>query len=241
MPEQNQDAQAGSSSALGEAIASLPEVQQEAQSVQQESQAPTAQQGETQEQNVPFNQHPRFQELIEERNYYREQLSNLIQQRQQQPQQPQQAPQEIGNTPEEREFWRMQRQIAREEAMKVASEKEKEISNSIAILTQEITSTRLQDFRNRHPDIKPNSPEERAIAEKVAQRIPLEDAYRIVMYDKKIAEAGKQGVQQSKQQMEAKKQANVEQNSIPPIAVPPTKEKLTLRQRIEKNAKEMGF
>jgi hypothetical protein len=59
------------------------------------------------------------------------------------------------------------------------------------------------------------------------------------MWDKRSADAEKQANSNIKQKIEAKKQANVEQRSIPQGGTAPTKSKLTLRQRIEASAKDL--
>src|SRR3990167_4578419 len=119
MPEENQGAPETSPSPLAAAIASSPEALEEPT---QETQTPPAQEGVTQEPvvetTVPYS---RFKEVVDEKNWHKQQMERMLQERQSQQQfpQPQQPPQELGNTPEEREFWRMQRQIAKEEAEKV--------------------------------------------------------------------------------------------------------------------------
>ena len=234
-----QGAQETSPSPLADAIASSPEAQQQIEQTQ-ETQTSPAQEEVTQESaeeaKIPYS---RLKEVVDEKNWYKQQLEKMFQERQaqQQFQQPTQSPQELGNTPEEREFWRMQRQIAKEEAEKVFGK----VTPVIDAGRMELAQIKVQQFRTQHPDIKSNSPEEIAIAEKIQMGYLPEDAYRSVMWDSKVAETEKQTNQSIKQKMEAKKQANVEQRSIPSGAVPPTKEKLTLRQRIEKQAQEFGI
>ena len=240
-----QDVNAESSSALGAAIASSPEAlneqTQEAQTQTAETQGDTQEQTEQQaeEARVPYS---RLKEVVDEKNWYKQQLEiRLSQQTQQQPQQPTTPPQELGNTPEEREFWRVQRQIAREEAERVSREQLGRISPVIDAGRMELAQMKVQQFRNAHPDIKPNSPEEIQIAEKINMGYLPEDAYRTVMWDKVKVQAEKQANTQVKQKIEAKKQANVEQRTIPQGGTAPTSQKLTLRQRIENAAKDLDF
>lgn len=241
--ENEQGAPAESPSALADAIASSPEaLEQEAQGSEQGTP-----QKPTQEQNVPFNEHPRFKELIEERNYYRGLLEKQMQNQQQaqqfqQPQSPQpQQPQELGNTPEEREFYRLQRQIAREEALKVSQEQLGQIRPVIDAGRQELARMKVAQFRSEHPDIKPNSPEELAVAERINAGYTTEDAYRAVMWDSKFSDTERQKNQQNQQQNEAKKRANVEQRSIPPSAALPTNSKIPLRDRIKQEADKLQW
>jgi hypothetical protein len=230
MDEQIDATENSSDSTLGEAIAATPEVQQEAQEQVAES---VSEKTETPEQ-VPFNEHPRFKELIEERNWYRQQLER----QQVQPQQQQPTTDEFaGMTPEEERFWR----AVDARAEKKAEQKFRQVNPMLDAGIRELTNMKVQQFRDTHKDIKPDSPEELRIAQKINMGYLPEDAYRAVMWDRKSADAEKQANSQIKQKMEAKKQANVEQSSIPSGVNSHTKEKLTLRQRIERDAKEMGL
>jgi hypothetical protein len=105
----------------------------------------------------------------------------------------------------------------------------------------ELAQMQTEQFRRDHPDIKPDSSEEFSIAEKIRQGYLPEDAYRSVMWDVKVVEADKKAKQNIQQKTEAKKQANVEQRSIPTGATSPTNEKLSLRQRIEREANKLEW
>jgi len=232
--EVKQDAQQESSPALAEAIASSPEALTEGKP--QGTETGTPQQPESQEQ-VPFNEHPRFKELIDERNWYKQQLEQrLAQQSQQQPQQPTQDPY-VGMTAEEEKFFRM----IDARAEKIAEQKLRQISPVIDAGRMELVQMKVQQFRVAHSDIKPNSPEEIAIAEKIQLGYLPEDAYKTVMWDKKVADAEKQGNINVKQRIEAKKQANVEQRSIPQGGISPTKSKLSQLERIRQEADKLDW
>jgi hypothetical protein len=239
MEDVKQDVKQESSSALGEALASSPEA---AEQQTQEAQTPPAEQGETQgqeeqqteEARVPYS---RFKDVVEEKNWYKQQLEQrLSQQQPQQQQQPATNPY-AGMTPEEERFWR----AVDERARMQAAEQFKQIAPVIDAGRQELATMKVQQFRNAHPDIKPDSPEEIAIAEKINAGYPPEDAYKLVMWDRRVAQAEKQANSVVKQKIEAKKQANVEQSSIPQGTTAPIKSKMTLRERIEQNAREIGF
>ena len=235
-PEENQGAQETSPSPLAEAIASSSEALEEQT---QETQTPPAQEGVTQEpveeSKIPYS---RLKEVVDEKNWYKQQMERMLQQQQsqQQFQQPTQDPY-ANMTADEEKFFRM----IDARAEKIAESKLRQISPVIDAGRMELAQMKVQQFRMQHPDIKANSSEEIAIAEKIQIGYLPEDAYRSVMWDSKVAETEKQTNQTNKQKIEAKKQANVEQKSIPAGAVSPTKEKLTLRQRIEKVATESGF
>uniref|UniRef100_A0A6M3KL41 Uncharacterized protein n=1 Tax=viral metagenome TaxID=1070528 RepID=A0A6M3KL41_9ZZZZ len=240
MPE-TPDVTPNPSSALGEAIASSPEAL-EAPVTPQDAQTPPAEtEGVSQEEEarVPYS---RLKEVVDEKNWLKQQLELQLQNRQQpQPQQPTQPQQEMGNTPEEREFWATQRRIAREEAEKVSQQQLGNIRPVIDAGRMELAQLKVQQFRNSHPDVKANSPEEVAIAEKINMGYLPEDAYKVVMWESKTATTEKQVKQQFKQTMDAKKQANVEQHSIPSGSLPPVNKNLPLRDRIKAEADKLDW
>jgi hypothetical protein len=217
MPDKAKDVSENSStpSALEGAIASSPEVQQEAQQQAQEAQSPTAEQGVVQEQaevqeeegRIPYS---RFKEKVDEANWLKQQLELRLQQEQAQRQfqQPTQNPY-AGMTPEEERFWR----AVDERARKIAQEETKQISPMLEAGVRELTNMKVQQFRQTHPDIKTNSPEEMEIAQRIKQGYTPEDAYWSVMGPRGIRVAEEKGKQQAKQQIAAKKAANVETSS----------------------------
>lgn len=228
MPEQI-DAQAAPSSALEGAIASSPEVQEEAQQAP-ETQTPPAQQGDNQEQteqqeseNVPFHKHPRFQELIEENRWLKQNMETIIQQRQaqQQFQQPNSDPY-AGMTPEEEKFHRMIDEKIKQTASRIVDSKMQSINPMLEAGAKEIAAIKVQEFRKAHPNIKSGSVEEYEIAKRISEAtrfgysLSSDEAYWAVMGPKGVKVAREEGKQQIKQQIEAKKRANVESaSSIP--------------------------
>ena len=240
--EEKQDVTPESSSALGEAIASSPEAQEQIDQQVQGTETVTPQQTVSPEQpeqqvedaRVPYS---RLKDVVDEKNYWREMAMKQSQiHPQPQPQQPTQDP-FAGMTPDEERFWR----AVDARAEKIAEGKIRQISPVIDAGRQELATMKVQQFRTAHPDIKANSPEEIAIAERISSGYLPEDAYRAVMWDSRVTSAEKQANNQVKQRIEAKKQANVEQRSIPQGASPPTKDKLTLRQRINKAAEGLDL
>lgn len=209
MPDE-QDAQATSSapSAIEQAIASSPEVKEEAQQ-SQEAQTPPAEQGETQEQEpqqeesrVPYS---RLKEVIDEKNWLRQQLERTQQQHQQPIQQPTHDPY-ANMTPEEERFWR----AVDDRASKIADQKLQQVTPVIDAGRMELAQMKVANFRAAHPDIKADSPEEVAIAQRISSGYHPEDAYWSVMGPRGVRSAQQQVKQQVKQQMTAKSKANVE-------------------------------
>lgn len=225
MPEEKRGAKEEiSPTPLEGAIADSPSVQQEAQEQIEGTQTPPAKEGEVQEEveeqeteDVPLHEHPRFKEVIEEKNWYKNQMEQLMQLQQAPQQQPTtpQEPQERGNTPEEREFWRAQRQIAKEEAERVYQSK---VTPQLQAGAAELARMKLREFRSNHPDVKANSPEEMEIANRIKTGYDIEDAYWATMGPRGVQRAADQQVKKQKQKIVAKKQANVEHTgSVKPI------------------------
>ena len=208
MPEEIKDANIQEeTSPLEGAVADSPTAEKEAQA--QVSEAATPEQAVTQEpvkEEVPLHEQPRFKEVIAEKNWYKQQLEEQLQ-RQQAPQPPP-TPTDpyAGMTPEEKVFWMKQREIAREEARKEFSQN---VAPQIEAAKREFARLQISQFRDNHPDVKPDSPEEMQIAAKVRQGYSLDDAYKVVMWGRKVGEKQQQQTQQQQQRLQAKRQANV--------------------------------
>lgn len=237
MPDETNDVTADPSSALGEAIASSPEaLNEQAQGTETVTpQKTVSQEPEQEEPRVPYS---RLKDVVDEKNYFRqlweqERQSKLSQQQFQQPTQPQ----ELGATPEEREFWK----AVDNRAKAIAEQTLKQISPVIDAGRMELAQMKVQQFRDAHRDIKPNSPEEIMIAEKIQSGYLPEDAYKVVMWEKKVLDTENKVNIQAKQKIEAKKQANVESNSIPNGVNTHTKEKISLRDRIQREADKLDW
>ena len=219
---------------LADAIASSPEALEETQESQTPAKEEVAQEEQAEEARIPYS---RLKEVVDEKNWYKTQLEQRLNQPQQQPQQPT-TPPELGNTPEEREFWKAV--DARADAR--AEQKFRQIAPVIDAGRMELAQMKVQQFRNAHPDIKSNSPEEIAIAERISSGYLPEDAYKVVMYDKQKAQAERQVNSNNKVKIEAKKQANVEQRSIPQGGTSPLgKGKLSQLERIKQEADKLDW
>ena len=182
-----------------------------------EAETPTPKEGETQEQIEPQEEervpYSRFKEKVDETNWYKRQLEAQLQRPQQQFPQPQPQDPYAGMTPEERVFWQSVDKRAEEKARQIVNT---EIRPVIDAGRMEIARMSVAQFRQRYTDVKPNSPEEIAIAEKIQQGYVPDDAYRAVMWD---AVMGRNTVKQQQTQQhktEMKKKANVETGSITP-------------------------
>jgi len=223
-------------SALESAIASSPEVTEATPPVE-EAQTPTAEQGEIPKQEeeegrIPYS---RFKEKVDEANWYKQQLENRLNQPTPQPIQPTQDPY-AGMTAEEKVFWQKvhtdQRKIAQEELAKVQP--------VIDAGRMELAQIKVAEFRRAHSDIKPNSPEEMEIAQRISSGYLPDDAYWSVMGPRGIRVAEEKGKQQVKKQIEAKKQANVESSASVPTQAQSTPKKSFREDFLERWTAEEG-
>jgi hypothetical protein len=225
-------------SPLEDAVASSSEAEQQTQ----ETETPTPQEGVTpepeepqaEEQRVPYD---RFKEKVDEANWYKQQLeAQIARQQAPQPVAPQADPY-ANMTPEEKVFWQNVDRRAEQKAKELF---EQQISPQLEAAKKEFAVQRIEAFRKEHPEIKTNSPEEQMIAEKVRQGYFLEDAYKVVMYEKKVAEKQLSSQQQQKQRLEAKKKANVvSQQSVSQQSVKPPKE--TYEEEVRRKMNEMSM
>lgn len=227
-------------SALESAVASSPEGNVEAKQPVQEAEAATPKEEATQEPvaveeegRIPYS---RFKEKVDEANWLKQQLELTIQQRQQQLsiQQPLQDPY-AGMSAEERVFWQGIDKRIQDSATQIADARVRQISPVIDAGRMELAQMKVQQFRVQHPDIKSNSPEEMDIAQKIQQGYTPDDAYWAVMGPRGIRVAVQQEKQQAKQQIAAKKMANIETSvsvNRPSVEIPKTIPK-TASERFE--------
>lgn len=241
MVEDNKDVQSDSSPELEAALeGSAPSTEQQTP----ETETSTPQQDETQEQDeqqteeqrIPYS---RFKEKVDETNWLKDQLSQQLQQRQQPVQQPlQQQAQDpyAGMTPEERVFLQGRDSRAEEIARKII---DKEIRPIIDAGRMEMARMNVAQFRQRYSDVKPESQEELAIAQKIQSGYTPDDAYLVVMGPNKMAALEARTRQQTKSKTQQKRQANVETAGVTPAAQTPPNE--TFEDELRRRMKEEGL
>jgi hypothetical protein len=239
-----QDVQQDSSPALEAAMEASAASEQQTQQSQTETaeQAVTEEQTveqpvQTEEQKVPYT---RFQEVNQEKNWYKQQLEQQLANQQQMPQQIQQPPpqqnQYANMTPEEERFWR----AVDERAAKVANEQFQKVTPLFNTGLQEIASMKVQQFRQAHPDIKPNSPEEVEIASRIQTGYDPNDAYWSVMGPRGVQRAENMAVKKVQQKIVQKRQANVESSAgVAPASQPKPKE--TIEETFNRISREEGL
>ncbi len=204
----------------------------------------------------PFHTHPRFQELIQERN----ELKQTTQQLQQQlidltgrvtPQQQQQvAEQKLyeANTPEEKQFWAQVEKIADAKATKARAEAEARYQQEIAGYQKMVSTVIADRFLEKHSDVGKGSAEMAQIVKKAQKDASLgkdlveslEDAYRVVMFDRKAQMEVDKAVKSNQTKTKQKLAANVEKKGIPQNSgLPPGND--SLEDAFSKAWKECGL
>lgn len=176
---------------------------------------------------VPFNQHPRWKEVLQDRDYWKQAAMEAIEKAKQPAPQPQNDPYS-GMTLEEKAFWERNKKEAQAAAREVFLEESRKIIPELHQTRSEVTGLILRDFRKEHPDIQPGSEEEVQIAEKFKQYYrpgtnpidALNDAYLLVTAPRKFKET-EETVRKKLTEEHTKKQqnkiaANLEGPNIPP-------------------------
>jgi hypothetical protein len=194
-----------------------------------------------QEKPVPFHEHPRWKEKMQELEYYKQLALKAVER-------PVQAPQPAvvddpyaGMDEQTKAFWRQVDDRAEKIATRRVAEKEDVIKRELA-QTREITANVLyKNFLKENPDVVPGSQEENEIAQYVSRGYPLEHAKKVVMYDR-IVQTKAQAVKQTQvNRIEQKQKANLETATIPPVNGIPQKVKLSFREIMDQKMKEAGY
>ena len=188
---------------------------------------------------VPFNEHPRWQEIMEERKFLREQLA-IANSRQvaQQPAQAIEADPYAGMDAETKTFY--QNLDKRNEAIikKAVAEKEVEFKRELSETKQILATVAYERFQSKHPDVSPNSPEEAAIAKLYSRGYALDDAYKVAMFDKMQNQKVQQAQVKKTQTIQNKVAANVETSTIPANSGLPQGKKQSIREYVEEQIRK---
>ena len=184
----------------------------------------------------PFNEHPRWKEVQDERRILQQQnqqLMELLQKQQTVVQQPQ-APENM--TPEEKVFWEKNAEFFNKQAAPIIQRLENELKET------KMTQMALiyRDFQSRHPDVSPGSQEEAKIADYFRKGLDLDTAYDAVFAPIKAQKEIEKVRGQQQQKIQQKIQANVETNSVTPSAIPAAEPK-NFRDRLRESFKQAGI
>lgn len=205
----------------------------------------TAQKPVEPKEEPPFHEHPRFKELISEKRELQEQNKQLLETLRSMPRQEQAAVIEqkeyLANTPEEKEFWRTVEATADRLATKKIAEKEKQFSAQIGAVYKQVGAIAAKEFLKDHPDVKRESDDLKDIVALSSQRgLDLDEAYKIVMFDKAQQLAVEKEKTKQQQNVKARQAANVETSSIPHNSIIKPKD-ASLESAMDAAAKELGL
>lgn len=201
------------------------------------------------EQETPFHEHPRWKERQaelererQEKAYWQQQAQKALEiaNRSTTHHVPEEDPL-AGVSPEERQAWERIQKLARIEAEKIVKSKEEIFNREIQQTREHVVALAYQDFQRKHPDVTPNSPEEIEIAKRVKQGYPLEDAYKIVMFDRNAQRAANQVKQQVNDKTKQKMAANLETSTIPQNSGIPQQKKQSFRDSTEELLRKAGY
>ena len=220
---------------------SISEEQKKSEQAESHPAAPADTTAKKVEQEPPFHEHPRWKQLMEEREYLRQQNQQLMefaQKSQQIQSQPQRDP-TIDMTPEEKAFWDKNRQFIRQEAESIVKPREELFQREIIELKQMNVALVAQNFFREHQDIKRGSIEESKIADLFRRGIDLDTAYETVTAPLKA----KQEVETVRKQFQTKQtekiKANVETSTVAEGI--PRKDTRSFRQRLSDDLTKAGF
>lgn len=174
------------------------------------------------EKEPPFNEHPRWKELQEDRRELREQNERLQAQLLQiventKPTEPQIKEKLYdAETPEEREFWAKIEKIADAKAKERESELIKKFEAERTALYNQYGKLAAESFLKSHPDIKRGSQELKEIVRTAhTKNLDLDEAYRLVMWEDAQTRAVEEFKKKQQQKNKDKLAANLETNTIP--------------------------
>lgn len=188
---------------------------------------------------VPFNEHPRWQELMDERRWLREQL-DLANKRQivAAPAPASEPDPYAGMDEETKRFYQNVDRRAEQIARKIAAEKEDAITREINETRKILATVAYERFQVKHPDVLPNSNEEKTIAALYSKGYSLDDAYKVAMFDRVQNQKVQQAQAKKVESIKQKVAANVEQASIPAESGLPKQKKVSIREFVEEQLRK---
>lgn len=170
------------------------------------------------EKQPPFHEHPRWKERDEELRRERQRSDELQRQLLEltRPKQEVRQEEQLGETPEAREFWSQVKKLAKQEAETARKQAQEVYEAELKAIRQEYGKMAANSFLKEHPDLKPGSPELNQIVHKAqTHNLDLNDAYKLIMFDKKESDRAVAKVNKKKQIAKEKLAANVETKSVP--------------------------
>jgi hypothetical protein len=193
--------------------------------------------------DAPFHNHPRFQELIEkvhqekaEKEFLKQQLANLTQQR------PQIEDDEDKNLdPQSRVFYQDLDKRMEKKAKKLVEQQVDQFKPVVNALMQENAKLREKLFRNEHTDVQRGSIEEQKIAKLISMGVAEDEAAWAVMGPKRVQAAGVKAQDKKVTTTQIKQQANLETSSVPKNSGLPPSKKSDFKDELKRRMQEAGL
>ena len=199
--------------------------------------SPEATGKEAEPKEPPFNEHPRWKEVMEEKRIAQERADRLEQQlleisgKLATPKTNEADPYE-GLEGDMKDWAKFIDQRAEAKAKAIAKQEREAYMKEHQVTREQLAMIAYKEFKTRHPDVKPNSPEENAIASKVKLGYSPDDAYEIVVGSTKrqALEEELAKIKQGKQKVVTKQKlaANLETDGLTSGSPISPKEKMSV-------------
>jgi len=214
----------------------------------------TSEQAVEKEESTPFHEHPRFKELVTEKNELKEENKRLQQQmfeviNRSSSDNKQVIEQQLyeARTPEEKAFWQQVEKIADSKATKARDEAEKRYTQEIGGYQRMVGNIIADRFLEKHPDVKKGSPEMERIVQKAQKEASfgkdilesLDDSYKVVMFEKSAEIAVANEKKQRSLKLKEKEKANVEISEV--SSKLPLKKDASMEEVFDDTAKSLGI
>ena len=85
-------------------------------------------------------------------------------------------------------FYQQQQRLFQHEARRIAEQQNQSVLQAVDAGRRELAAIKISQFRKENPEIKPDSPEEKAIAGLVSQGYDLDTAKKLALYDRQAQE-----------------------------------------------------
>jgi len=208
-----------------------------------ESEEATSQEAtQEQEQPVepPFHEHPRWQQMQEEKARMAEEVAYLKGQQEARPGIPEVDPY-AGQDPQTKVFYQDLDKRTNQAIEKAVQQERQQYQATLNALASQNAKIQEKLFRQDETDVKPNSPEENEIAVLIGQGVDPNKAAWAVMGPKRVESAkGAQKVA-TKSKTQQKAQANLETSGVPINSGLPSGEKIDFRADLDRRARELGI
>jgi len=220
-----------------------PDVEEETSPQEEETQIEEAtSQQATETKEPPFHEHPRWKEVMSDRDKSAQEAAYW----KGKAEQPAQVPQQpidpyAGMDAETERFWRNSEKRTQGQIDQALAIKEKDYQATIEALASQNAKIQEKIFRQEQDDVVPGSPEEQEIANLIRAGLDPERAAMAVMGDKRIAAAKVVKQTTNQQKVQQKAQANVETSGVAPNSGLPKDHKMSTTELLEENAKNMGI